>query len=222
MRIFGEMGEKYWPEFQDDTANRKVVATNNDKEKGIFRQMTVEPTAMTFSFESTKGVDINSIETDETLATLFKGVQAICDEFAINEIERAGIRFTIMSSIKNGNPSLEPLFGVLIDTQLVNAVTTKLGGIKDYGLSFDGEATDKISYHCHFGPYKNIESKKYFTATTAKKMEEEGAPLNLIFDVDLFESKFAMTVNANKWSKTPTLKAKQLAEEVVAYLSERL
>lgn len=222
MRILNEMGEKYWPEFQDDSINRKVVTTNNDKEKGTFRQMTVEPTAVTFSFESTVGISINSLDTDETIVALFKGVNALCDNFKINEIERAGIRFTILSSVKEGNPSLEPLFGVLVDSRLVSNVTSHLGNIKDFGLSFDGEASDKLSFHCHFGPYGPGEAKKRFTPTTAKKMEEDGAPANIIFDIDLYEAKFAMTVSAAKWSKKPTLKAAKLATEVEAYLLERL
>lgn len=222
MRILSEMGEKYWPEYQDDSANRKIVTTNKDKDKGIFRQMTVEPAALTYLFESTEGISFDSLDTNETLATLFKGVHALRETFKINEIERAGIRFIALSSIKDGNPSLEPFFGELIDSQLVRSITSNVGGIKDFGLSFDGEASDKLSYHCHLGPYAANEAKKYFTSGTANKMEKDGVSANLIVDLDLFETKFAMTVNAAKWSKTPSLKAKKLVAEIEAYLSERL
>lgn len=222
MRILSDMGEKYWPEFQDDSANRRVTTANKDKEEGTFRQMTVEPTALNFSFESAVGIDINFLDTNETIASLFKGIHALCENFKINEILRAGIRFTILSSIKEGNPSLNTLFGELFDSQLICNVASNLGEIKDFGLAFDGNGLDKLSYHCRFGPYDSSDAQKHFTVAIAKKIEEDGAPANLIFDLDLFEAKFALTVSAAKWSKNPKLKAKKLAEEIEAYLTERL
>lgn len=221
MQILSDMGDQYWPAFQDDSANRRVSATNIIKEKGIFRQISVEPINLNFAFESVAGVDINSLDMDDTFSTLFKGVRAICGKFGIQEIQRAGIRFFILSNIQQGNFRLSPSFKGLLDPQLVEKVNTTLGEIRDIGLSFDGESSDKLSYHCRFGPYEANEAQKYFPGTTSNIFEENKVNANFIFDLDLFEEKFVMTVNADKWSKGPIQKAQELVKEIEKYLSER-
>lgn len=223
MRILSEMGDKYWSEYQDDSTNRKVVTTSRDEKKGTLRQITVAPTVLTYIFESSEGVNLESLDANETLATLFKGVQAILEKFKINDIERAGIRFVILGSIKEGNPKLESHFCNLADKTIIRDITSNLGSISDFGLSFDGQAADKLKYHCHLGPYSSItESKKRFNVETSKKMEEDGLLANLILDLDFYEEKFAMTVNAAKWSKAPAIKAIKLAKEIEMNLFERL
>lgn len=222
MRIINDMGDKYWPELLDDATNRRIIAKSTDAEKGTFRQISAEPTSMNFVFESAEGIDIDSLDTDKNLAILFKGISALCDNFKINEILRAGIRFTMLSSLKEDNPNLKFCFGELFDSQLIRKVTSRLGAIKDYGFVLEGEDLDKLSYRCQLGPYEVSEANKYFSATTAKKMEENSLPVNLIYDLDLYEAKFAMTVSAAKWSMKPRLKAKQLSAEIESYLSERI
>lgn len=216
------MGDKYWPEFVDDSANRRIIAKSTDSEKGTFRQISVEPTVLNFVLESTKGIDLDSFDTDKTLSILFKGINDLCDKFMVNEIQRAGIRFTMLSRIKEGNPDLKPSFNVLFDSKLLSNVTSSLGGINDYGIVFEGEGLDKLGYRCQIGPYEVSEARKYFSETTANKLAEEDVDANFICDLDLYEAKFAMTVSAAKWSINPQRKAKQLSASIEAYLSERL
>jgi hypothetical protein len=222
MKILSGMGEQYWPEFKDDSANRRVSTSSVDKEKGTLRQITVEPTAITFVLELATGIDLNSVDTDDAVSALFKGIHSLCDAFNINEIQRAGIRFTALGEIKESTSGLGAVFNKLIDGELVRSVNASLGDIKDIGLAFDGEGADKLCYHCRLGPFEVNEAAKYLTAPTAKVVEDIGSPTNLIFDLDIYEEKFAMTVSAAKWSKRPMAKAKQLALEVQSYLSKKI
>lgn len=221
MKTLSDMGEQYWPDFRDESANRRVSTSKVDAEKGTFREMAVEPTHLSVVFESAAGIDLNSVDADETLSTLFKGIHSLCETFKVNDIQRAGIRLSVLGQIKGGTPSLFPLFNKLFDQHLVGSVKESLGDIKDTGIAFDGEGADKLGYHCRFGPFDASEASKYFTATTAKKMTDETSA-NLIFDLDIFELKFAMTVSAAKWSKSPLAKAKQLTSSVEEYLTKIL
>jgi len=222
MKILSEMGERYWPDFKDDSANRRVITTNIDKDNGEFRQITVEPTALIIAFESVEGVHIESLDTNETLGTLFKGIQSVITTFGLNDIQRAGIRFSVLNSVGEKFQKLNTVFSKMYESQLQGIISDRLGSINDIGLAFDGESSDKLKYHCKLGPYSVSEAAKFFSATTATKMEENGSTANLIIDLDLFEEKFALTVNAHKWTKMPTRKANQLTSEIAAYVMQRI
>lgn len=222
MKILSEMGDRYWPDFKDDSTNRRVITSNIDKDKGEFRQITVEPTALIIAFESADGVHIESLDTNETLGILFKGIQSIITTFGLNDIARAGIRFSILNSIGDKFPKLNAVFAGMYEAQLQEIISARLGSINDIGLAFDGESSDKLKYHCKLGPYGVDEATKFFSSSTATKMVEIGSSANLVVDLDLFEEKFALTVSAQKWAKTPTQKANQLISEITAYVMQRI
>lgn len=220
MQLIQEMGEKYWDEIQDDAASRKIAAVTKDLEKGIIRQITVEPMVLNFAYDSAKGIEIDALEGHATIEKLFDGVHKLCEHFKIDKIERAGVRLIALSSIKEDCPELE--FQHLFDGPVLNSVESSLGKITDTAMVFDGEGPDKLNYHCRFGPHKADQLERYFQRDTVKIMKEVAEPCNLVFDLDFFELKFAMTVSAAKWSKAPIKKAKQVIKEIETYLSEKL
>lgn len=222
MRILNDMGDEYWSEFQDTTASRTISGSSDDKKNGTSRRISVEPTTLNFVFESAAGVAIDALLQTETVATLFKGVQELIERFEIHEFERAGIRFVVLSAIKKGVPIPKEKFNRLFDQQLIGCINSKFGTIDDVGLSVDGEGPDKLKYHCRLGPYTDEDLKKQqFTKHVASLVEESGIKRNVIFDLDLYEQKFALTVKPSKWALGPIEKSQKLVTELEKLFSER-
>lgn len=222
MRMISEMGDAtYWSEFQDSSSTRAIAGTTRDLKEGMFRQFSVEPTAMFFVLESTKGIRFASLGSDSTIGSLLKGVHTVCEAFKAEQFSRAGIRFIAMGSIPTTAPSLLPTAESLLDNQLLNRISSTLGTVTDIGFALDGESDDNLKYHLRFGPHKAGEAKKYFSAETAKQLEDGGNNANFIADIDIFEQDFAMTVRANQWCKAPIEKAQKITRAVTEFISNR-
>lgn len=222
MQLLSEMGgAEYWPEFQDSAASRTISGSARDEKDGTFRQFTSEPTAMHFLIESVNGFNFSSLTSDKTISTLFKGVHSFCEAFKIENFSRVGIRFIVLGNVTTTAPSLLPKVESLIDKELHDCVRSTLGEVKDVGWAFDGEEADKLKYHFRMGPYAMDETKKYFSAETAKRIEESGGVANFVSDLDFYEQNFAMTVRASQWCKEPIDKSQKLLVSVDQFLSSR-
>lgn len=222
MRMISEMGDtKYWSEFQDSSSTRAIAGTTRDPEGGTFRQFSVEPTAIFFSFESSNGISLTTLGSDSTIGSLFKGVHAICETFKAELFSRAGIRFIVMDNIPTTASGLLPKVESLFDNELLNHINSTLGTVTDMGFGLDGESDDKLKYHLRFGPRTAGEATKYFSAETAKQLEESGNTANFIADIDFFEQDFAMTVRAYQWCKAPIEKAQKITKAVTEFISHR-
>lgn len=222
MKILSEMGDdKYWPEFKDSTANRVISVTARDEKNGIFRQFSVEPTAMHLLFESAKGTSFTSLLEDNQVATLFKGVDSFCDFFNVSALSRAGIRFIALDNIPTKQASLLSTTASLVDSSLLGSVKSILGDPTDLGIAIDGEGSDKLGYHFRLGPYAANEAKKYFSPDTEKDLSAAGDSSNFVSDIDFFELNFSMTVRASKWCKVPIDKAQKILGSVPGLLSKR-
>lgn len=209
MSIFSSMGENCWNEFADGQSTRAVTA-NFAKDNALYRQVTIEPTSINFALETKKPIELSTIDRDENYILLMKSVTQLCDEFKIHELRRAGLRTISLNSICD-NKDLKPLFSRVYDGDIITSTESILGKGTDFGVVIDGEDKDKISYHLKFGPYSKDESSKYFPKLNKSIGELDN---NLIFDIDLYEENFALTIKPAKWASSLLLKSSKFKGQI--------
>jgi hypothetical protein len=220
MRTLSDLaGRDYWPEFQESSA-RVIIGKARDQKDKTFRQFASEPTALHFLFESLTGVNFRDIDSEKTVTTLFKGINAFREKFKIEEFSRAGVRFICLGRIPNNAQSLLPKFESLYDKNLFQLITETMGEVSDLAFVMEGGATSKLKYQFRMGPYSKDEAGKYFTEDTAKEISEIHNDANFVADIDFSEKDFAMTVRANQWCKEPIDKAQKLLVQVERLLVE--
>lgn len=221
MRLLNDMGKDFWEEFQDASANRLVAGQKKDKSKGFSRQLSLEGLSMHLVYDTAKGFDLANPDADETLQTLLKGMNSLCEYFKINDLRRAGIRFSGLTNIKHKSPDIVEGFRKLMDSDLLGSISKQLGEITDIGIRIDGRHTDKLGYHLQFGPYVKSEARKFFSEEISGHLAEDDR-YNAIFDVDVYEDSFALTVRPSQWAKAPIAKSTNLVNEMSHILSERI
>jgi hypothetical protein len=219
MKLLGEMGDdEYWPEFKDASATRTISVSAREEKSAVFRQFSVEPTALHFLMDCKGGVNLHTLLTDVNISPLFKGVHSLCEHFEISDFSRAGLRIIALSTIGAGRVSLLPKAVALVDSALIGNVRKTLGNVTDVGIAVDGQSDDKLGYHLRVGPYSHVEAQKYFDAEIAKGIVGADSRANFVADLDFFEVNFSMTVKASQWCKVPLDKA----EKVLSAMSQSL
>jgi hypothetical protein len=223
MRIISnEGGKKFWNEFQDSPQNRHIAATYlDDKKPSLFRQITVDPTTITFSIEFAPGIKLEKIGDNESFTGLSKIVKSLCNNFNIDEILRCGIRIIYFNSIGNNNPNLKTYSNKFFDDKLLGVIEKSIGHPEDYGFSFDGTSNDNIKYRLRFGPYTKDEAKKYLEHVHENMANN--CEFNFICDLDLYELKFSLAQRRPiAWSKPLLEKAQKLINGLENSLLEKL
>lgn len=224
MKLLSEMGQEkqYWPEFQDSVNSRIITVQAVDEKDWVFRQFSSEPTEMNFVFESARGLTLDSFESDMTLTTLFRGINALCDEFKIEKFARAGLRMFVLGTVPtdDADKTLLAKFESFFDKNLIESIGSRLGRIRDLALVLEGDEADRLHYRFWAGPYSSSEAKKYFASQTIKGMDELGVSANFISDIDFSELNFAMTVRPLQWCRGPIAKAKKILEDIENILAK--
>jgi hypothetical protein len=186
----------FFDAYGEERNTRRSIAKKLSREKGTYKAITVEPTAVVCEIESVGGTEMQRIAEGE-FKTLSATIGDIFKTFKIFNLERSGLRLYIFGQAPNGS-SLQRVLK-LINPALIKSTESCLGGITDAGLALDGTSEEKVSYHLKFGPYLGAqEHPKYFAAVN--DIFSKSLDANFVIDLDMFESKFADTTGRPmKW-----------------------
>lgn len=217
MRILDPDSEGFWDQLQDVTAKRLISAEKLSQDGAEFRKVTVEPTTIVLELERANGIGESRFEHDSVLETLLQKVQAVCEAYKIKKLRRAGIRFYYLPKSNQTSEASLQLHQSLVRNEFLSAVRRSVGATKDFGLQFDGEHEDGVSFHLRFGPYFKTEARKYF-----EKVSESipGDEISRICDLDLFENNFEMGTRIHPWVKSQVAKFRKTMSEIRPYLEE--
>ncbi len=222
LRLMHELGENFWSDFRDASQDRALTAIFRNKSQSQFRRLNVGVKNLYFVIEEAQGIELAKLELNESYLTIFKGIQALHEEFHLNELSRAGLRLIYLGSIAGNAPDLRPTFKQLIDGSLVEKVQSLLGQPADYGINVDGSDGDKILYHFKIGPYQQEEGRRHFNETHEQVRQQQTG--NFICDLDLYEENFALkgTTRPINWTRPLVIKAQKLIKGVEELISTRL
>ena len=216
MSLLKEMGDNFWNEFGDSPATRAITAIYKSEDQ--YRQITIEPTTINFTIETSKIIEAGRIESNSEYINLMKVIGLFCEVFKITDIKRAGLRTICLKSFGT-NQDLKPMFAKTIENSAINSINSSLGKSNDYGIVADGEDSDKLKYHLRFGPYGKDEANKYFSFLY-KEISELN--YNFICDLDIYEENFALSIKPAKWSIVPITKIEKFVSSIEKSLTENL
>lgn len=199
----------HWSEIRENQQRRAVSGKYISDDGNVVYEFTLEPRTLISSIELVDGIEISKIFDDEGLSLLLKLSDQAIKTYHINSINRSGVRVFYFGKCKDEASKLKN-YRAFIDDDLVSAIESRVGEIRDYGLAFDGSSEDGMRYHCRTGPLSESEDYSKYFEYLAEKLKKD-ANWDYVVDLDLYENDTTISsISLQKWFKPQMDKADRL------------
>lgn len=221
MELLAGEDNEFWENIQDFQKDRKIGARKDIGDPVIeHRHITVQPNALVAQVEHAGGLAPDALLANDTVASLFKAIESITEEFGIQNLNRAGVRFYYLADAGSTDFVLSRLKGKL-SAAMTAGISEAIGEIQDMGLAFDGAMDNRAKYHLRFGPLGTSELKRttYFEHITQALSAQTRA--SLIVDTDLYEENFSLKGRRSRnWVKSQLVSFNKLISSLSSTLNE--
>jgi hypothetical protein len=221
LRILTSVPDGFWSRVGDGTMPRSFAAEFSSD--NVFRNLNASAMSLDGSLESRSGIDLHAMPEHREFRIVTKIIDTFANESKITKLGRCGLRLYCLDTYGDEYSNQFTRFSSLVGGNITPAIETALGKVADLALTYEGRASDGVSYRIALGPFEEGDLAKLLgRLRPSMKDEPLYAKAHVSMDLDFFEHDVSFReLTIQRWARTNWAKADAVLDHVWTLMLDR-